>query len=129
MPESVQFVTANRHKGIRVDSGLPPSSRVAKCLHGPPCTAVVAPCMKTEVIDRWTREHRLGLFPVVPPLSTRIGSWEHDREIYRRRNQVERRFAVSNGFRRTSCKFKKLDMICLPFLSFVLVANGLFGLC
>jgi transposase len=34
----------------------------------------------------------LGFIPVVPPLRTRIEPWEYDREMYKRRNEVERLF-------------------------------------
>jgi hypothetical protein len=34
----------------------------------------------------------LGLFPVVPPKSNRIEPWEYDRELYKRRNKIERLF-------------------------------------
>jgi transposase len=32
----------------------------------------------------------LGFIPVVPPLKTRVESWEYEREMYKRRNKVER---------------------------------------
>jgi len=32
----------------------------------------------------------LGFTPVVPPLKTRTDPWEYDREMYKRRNEVER---------------------------------------
>ena len=31
----------------------------------------------------------LGFTPVVPPLSTRVDPWEYDREMYKRRNEIE----------------------------------------
>jgi transposase len=34
----------------------------------------------------------LGFIPVVPPIKTRIEPWEYDREMYKRRNEVERLF-------------------------------------
>ena len=36
----------------------------------------------------------LGFTPVVPPLSTRIAPWEYDKELYKRRNEVN---ACSDG--------------------------------
>ena len=39
----------------------------------------------------------LGFTPVVPPISTRILPWEYDRELYKRRNEVERLFRSSDG--------------------------------
>jgi transposase len=71
----------------------------------------------------------LGLIPVVPPLKTRIEPWEYDREMYKRRNEVERLFRRLKGFRRIFSRFEKLDAMFLGFLSFVLVVDGLRGLC
>ena len=34
----------------------------------------------------------LGFMPVVPPLSTRVHPWAYDREMYQRRNEIERLF-------------------------------------
>ena len=67
----------------------------------------------------------LGFTPVVPPLRTRISPWEYDREMYKRRNEVERLFRRLKGFRRIFSRFEKLDLMFLGFISFVLVADGL----
>ena len=42
----------------------------------------------------------LGFMPVVPSLSTRVRPWAYDREMYNRRNEVERMFRRLKGFRR-----------------------------
>ena len=34
----------------------------------------------------------LGFTPVVPPVATRVDPWEYDRELYKRRNEIERLF-------------------------------------
>jgi len=67
----------------------------------------------------------LGFTPVVPPLRTRISPWEYDREMYKRRNEVERLFRRLKGFRRIFSRFEKLDVMFLGFISFALVADGL----
>ena len=74
-----------------------------------------------------TRQLALGLgyIPVVPPLRTRVEPWEYDREMYKRRNEVERLFRRLKGYRRIFSRFKKLDLMFLGFISFVLVADGL----
>lgn len=71
----------------------------------------------------------LGFIPVVPPMKTRIDPWEYDREMYKRRNEVERLFRRLKGYRRIFSRFEKLDAMFLGFLSFVLVADGLRNLC
>ena len=45
--------------------------------------------------------------------------------MYRRRNEVERRFRRVKGYRRIFSRFEKLDVMFLGFISFVLVADGL----
>ncbi|MDQ2735889.1 MAG: IS5 family transposase [Pseudomonadota bacterium] len=67
----------------------------------------------------------LGFIPVVPPLSTRIEPWEYDREMYKRRNEVERLFRRLKGYRRIFSRFEKLDVMFLGFISFALIADGL----
>ena len=71
----------------------------------------------------------LGFIPVVPPNERRLQPWEYDREMYKRRNQVERLFRRLKGFRRIFSRFEKLDLMFLAFLNFVLVADGLRALC
>jgi transposase len=64
----------------------------------------------------------LGFIPVVPPLKTRLDPWVYDREMYKRRNEVERLFRRLKGYRRIFSRFEKLDAMFLGFLNFVLVA-------
>jgi len=71
----------------------------------------------------------LGFLPVVPPLRTRIDPWEYDREMYKRRNEVERLFRRLKGFRRIFSRFEKLDAMYLAFLNFALVTDRLRYLC
>ncbi|APP82521.1 IS5 family transposase [Xanthomonas hortorum pv. gardneri] len=67
----------------------------------------------------------LGFVPVVPPKSNRVEPWEYNREMYKRRNEVERLFRRLKGYRRIFSRFEKLDVMFLGFLSFVLVVDGL----
>ena len=67
----------------------------------------------------------LGFVPVVPPKSNRLNPWEYDREMYKRRNEVERLFRRLKGFRRIFSRFEKLDVIFLGFVVFVLIADAL----
>ncbi|KKJ94831.1 transposase [Stutzerimonas stutzeri] len=67
----------------------------------------------------------LGFIPVVPPLRTRVDPWEYDREMYRRRNEVERLFRRLKGFRRIFSRFEKLDVMFLGFISFAFIADAL----
>ena len=67
----------------------------------------------------------LGYIPVVPPLSTRVDPWEYDKELYKRRNQVERLFRRLKGFRRVFSRFDKLDVRFAGFVLFALIAEAL----
>jgi transposase len=67
----------------------------------------------------------LGMIPVVPPKSNRLDPWEYDRELYKKRNEVERLFRRLKGFRRIFSRFEKLDVVFLAFLYFALIVEAL----
>src|ERR1700761_2164511 len=67
----------------------------------------------------------LGMIPVVPPKSNRIESWEYDRALYKKRNEIERLFRRLKGFRRIFSRFEKLDVLFLGFLNFALIIEDL----
>jgi transposase len=67
----------------------------------------------------------LEMIPVVPPKSNRLDPWEYDRELYKKRNEVERLFRRLEGFRRIFSRFEKLDVVFLAFLNFVLIVEAL----
>ena len=52
-----------------------------------------------------------GFMPVVPPKSNRKEPWEYDKELYKRRNEVERYFARIKRFRRVYTRYDKLDVV------------------
>ncbi len=68
---------------------------------------------------------RLGVDPVGPPRKTRLDPWEDDRQLYKRRNEVDRRFRRLKGFRRIFSRFEKLDVIFLGFIVFALIFDAL----
>jgi len=67
----------------------------------------------------------LGMTPVVPPKSNRLTPWEYDREMYKKRNEVERLFRRLKGFRRIFTRFEKLDVVFIFFIHFALIADAL----
>ena len=67
----------------------------------------------------------LGMIPVVPPKSNRLDPWEYNRELYKKRNEIERLFRRLKGFRRIFSRFEKLDVVFLAFLYFALVVEAL----
>ena len=67
----------------------------------------------------------LGMIPVVPSKSNPLDPWKFDRELYKKRNQVERIFRRLKGFRRIFSRFQKLDVVFLAFLYFALFVESL----
>lgn len=67
----------------------------------------------------------LGMVPVVPPKSNRLSVWEYDREMYKKRNEVERLFRRLKGFRRIFSRFDKLDVVFKFFIHFALIVDTL----
>ena len=62
-----------------------------------------------------------GFDPVVPPKSNRKDPWEYDKELYKRRNIVERFFRRLKDFRRINTRYDKLDTVFLAFLYLAII--------
>jgi transposase len=67
----------------------------------------------------------LGYVVVVPPMPHRLVPWEYDRQMYKRRNEVERLFRRLKGFRRVFCRYDKLDTMYIAFIYFALIVDEL----
>ncbi|WP_018416787.1 IS5/IS1182 family transposase, partial [Teredinibacter turnerae] len=67
----------------------------------------------------------LGMIPVVPPKINRLTPWEYNKEMYKKRNEVERLFRRLKGFRRIFSRFDKLDAVFKFFINFSLIADRL----
>ena len=67
----------------------------------------------------------LEMLPVVPPKSNRLTPWEYDKEMYKRRNEVERLFRRLKGFRRIFSRFDKLDVVFMFFIHFALITDAI----
>ena len=63
---------------------------------------------------------RLGYAPTVPPRANRGKPWEIDRQLYKRRNEIERLFRRLKAFRRIFTRYDKLDVIFCGFIFFAL---------
>lgn len=68
--------------------------------------------------DNLTRLTAWGLRvkAVVPPNSNRVHPWNYDRELYKRRNEVERFFRRIKGYRRVCTRYDKLDIMFTAFI-------------
>lgn len=67
----------------------------------------------------------LNMIPVVPPKSNRREPWDNDRELYKKRDQVERLFRRLECFRRIFSRFEKLDIVFLDFIYFAFTVKDL----
>jgi len=73
--------------------------------------------------DDYTRyiAQTLNFSPVVPPKSNRKNPWAYDKELYKRRNEIERLFRLIKGFRRIFTRYEKLDSMLIGFIQLALV--------
>ncbi|MFO8101218.1 MAG: IS5/IS1182 family transposase, partial [Dehalococcoidia bacterium] len=55
----------------------------------------------------------------------RISPWKYDREMYKKRNEVERLFRRLKGYRRIFSRFDKLDVVFMFFIYFALITDTL----
>jgi transposase len=67
----------------------------------------------------------LGMIPVVPPKANRLVPWSYNRDLYKKRNEIERLFRRLKGFRRIFSRFEKLDVVFLAFLHMALIFEAL----
>ena len=67
----------------------------------------------------------LGFTPVVPPKRRRVTPWPYDRQLYRKRNEVERLFRRLRAFRPVFSGFDKLDALFLGFSHGALIVEAL----
>ena len=64
-----------------------------------------------------------GCIPVVPSKKNRKDKWNYDKELYKRRNTVERFFLRLKRFQRIFTRYDKLDLMFCNFIYFVLIIN------
>jgi len=70
------------------------------------------------------RQLALDYVPIVPPKSNRIAPWKYNKEMYKKRNEIERLFRRLKGFRRIFTRFEKLDVKFLGFLNLALAVEA-----
>ena len=69
--------------------------------------------------------HCPGYIPVVPPNPNRLKPWDYDKELYKKRNEIERLFRRLKGFRRIATHYDKLDIMFIAFIVFALIVEAL----
>lgn len=63
---------------------------------------------------------------MVPPLTTRRAPWAYDREMDKRRHEVERRFGrLTGGECRICFRLEKLAVLFLGFIVFAIIFEAL----
>ena len=68
-----------------------------------------------------TLAQQQGFIPVVPPKKNRKKPWEYDKELYKRRNEVERYFLRLKVFTR----YDKLDIIYSAVISLAMIFDAI----
>ena len=66
-----------------------------------------------------------GFIPVVPPKKNRKEPWDYDKEIYKRRNEIERYFLRIKRFRKVFTRYNKLDAIYSSVVSLAMIFDVL----
>ncbi len=84
-----------------------------------PCMMIMDRAYEGEEMRNLVSEP--GFSPVVPPKNNRKEPWEYDRELYKKRNEVERMFRRLKGFRHVFTRFDKLDVMFTGFIVFALI--------
>ncbi len=67
----------------------------------------------------------LGYEPVVPPKRNFKEQWQYDKELYKRRNEIERFFRRLKRFRRIFTRYDKLDILFAGFILFAVIVDSL----
>ena len=67
-----------------------------------------------------------GFIPVVPPKKNRKEPWDYDKDLYKRRNEVERYFLRLKRFRKVFTRYDKLDVIFLASIMLAMIFDALF---
>ena len=67
-----------------------------------------------------------GFVPVVPPKRNRKEPWKYDKELYKRRNEVERFFLRLKRFRKVFTRYDKLDSIYISVVQFAMIFDAIF---
>jgi len=65
-----------------------------------------------------------GFSPIIPPTKNRKKPWKYDKELYKKRNEIERFFRRIQEYRRVFTRCEKLDIMCLGVLIFAVILEA-----
>ena len=66
-----------------------------------------------------------GFIPVVPPKKNRKEPWDDDKELCKRRNEIERYFLRIKRFRKVFTRYDKLDIIYSSVISLAMIFDAI----
>ena len=77
--------------------------------------------------DNETRKlsKKQGFRLIVPPKKNRKNTWKYDKEIYKRRNEVERYIRRLKRFRRIFTRYDKLDVIYISMIRLAMIFDAI----
>ena len=77
--------------------------------------------------DKQTRKimKEQGFIPVVPPKKNRKQRWKYDKELYKRRNEIERYFCRLKSFRKVFTRYDKLDIMFISVIQLAMIFDAL----
>ena len=77
--------------------------------------------------DNETRKlsKKQGFRLIVPPRKNRKNTWKYDKEIYKRRKEVERYIRRLKRFRRIFTRYDKLDVIYISMIRLAMIFDAI----
>ncbi len=66
-----------------------------------------------------------GFIHVVPPKSNCVQPWSYDKQIYKKRNEIERYFRKLKSFRKIFTRYDKLDIMYSSYIFFAIIIIAL----
>ena len=70
------------------------------------------------LMDRAYADFKTRFKAVVPPKANAAYQWEYDKELYKKRNEIERFFRRLKAFRAVFTRYDKFDTMFTSFVSF-----------
>ena len=67
-----------------------------------------------------------GFIPIVPLKKNQKEPWEYDKELYKRRNEMERYFLQLKRFRKVFTRYDKLDHIYISVIQLAMIFDAIF---
>jgi len=67
----------------------------------------------------------LNFDPIVPPKKHRLKPWDYDKELYKKRNEVERLFRRLKAYRHIFTRYDKLGIIFMGFILPALIVEAI----